>query len=422
MTAPQLPTTKPLWHKQVEEMGLQGETLFTISRLNSASKIELPQFLMLRALYQPKSRLDLEKLFEHGAVTEETWSITKKCLGSCQEYMAYLRSISSKKEALGPFGMARLYQKRSSELISDSEFRREVDSSKITVQRRVTRSQTRAEQQGSPTPKPSEELPPTMEKLSLNTPEQQSGDGSSSPAGGDEPRYLFSPTCGTPIPPSIADKVYRFIEDEQIVNFALILLLDTLVLSCPYVEGFWSPYRSPFSVRDGAVEVYQARVDGVFRRKRDLPGNMIAEVKPHSRGTNEMNVNMQESAQMAAWIAEYPQLDKQIPLTRAALGKRKGMTSKPAALPEPAEGKKPTEGKEPKRKYRRVLISQNRRDVFITIGSYDETYIDYITNVSQTEAFLEMKRYGPFEIVDAADMERLCHFLLALCIQERILD
>ncbi|KAK8140903.1 hypothetical protein G3M48_001453 [Beauveria asiatica] len=401
MTAPQLPTTKPLWHKQVEEMGLQGETLFTISRLNSASKIELPQFLMLRALYQPKSRLDLEKLFDHGAVTE---------------------SISSKKEALGPFEMARLYQKRSSELISDSEFRREVDSSKITVQRRVTRSQTRAEQQGSPTPKPSEELPPTMEKLSLNTPEQQSGDGSSSPAGGDEPRYLFSPTCGTPIPPSIADKVYRFIEDEQIVNFALILLLDTLVLSCPYVEGFWSPYRSPFSVRDGAVEVYQARVDGVFRRKRDLPGNMIAEVKPHSRGTNEMNVNMQESAQMAAWIAEYPQLDKQIPLTRAALGKRKGMTSKPAALPEPAEGKKPTEGKEPKRKYRRVLISQNRRDVFITIGSYDETYIDYITNVSQTEAFLEMKRYGPFEIVDAADMERLCLFLLALCIQGRILD
>ncbi|OAA52130.1 hypothetical protein ISF_09294 [Cordyceps fumosorosea ARSEF 2679] len=172
-------------------------------------------------------------------------------------------------------------------------------------------------------------------------------------------------------------------------------------------KGFWSPYRSPFSGHDGAAEVYQARIDGVFRPKRNLPGNIIVvEVKPPSRHMSEMNVNMQESAPMAAWIAEYPQLDKQIPPKRAALGKRKGTASGPGPLPEPegmnpaggkkvAERKMPTAKKEPRRQYRRVLISQNRREVFITIGSYDEAYIDYIKNVNQTEdTFLTMQRYG----------------------------
>ncbi|ATY66354.1 hypothetical protein A9K55_001212 [Cordyceps militaris] len=419
MCSQQLPITARLWRKQVEDHGLEDDTLFTIAQLKSASKIELPQFLMLRVVYDEGGTLsDLEELFADGAVTAENWKAAKASLDSCREYQDYIKGIFAGKQILGSFGLARLYQMRSSELISESDSGRGVDSSKISVQKRITRSQTQAER-GSPVSKSKEAIARELAKLAFHTPKQPSGGGSSSSSGETAPSYLFSPTSGTPIPPSVADKVYRFIEDEQIVNFSLLLLLDVLTLICPAVRGFWSPYRSPFLVRDAGVEIYEARVDGVFRPQRDRPGNIIVEVKPHSRAEqNDVDVSMQESAQMAAWIADYPDLDDQIRTKKeiAALKKRKEMAARLATPLEP--GQDPT----PVRKYRRALISQNRRDVFITIGSYNEGYIDYIRNVNQTDSFLVMNRYGPFTVTDASHMERLCHMMLALSLQGRILN
>ncbi|KAM3512561.1 hypothetical protein MY11210_003824 [Beauveria gryllotalpidicola] len=60
----------------------------------------------------------------------------------------------------------------------------------------------------------------------------------------------------------------------------------------------------------------------------------------------------------------------------------------PAALPEPAKGKAS------RRKYRRALISQNRQEVFITISSYHEAYIDYITNEACGGAVAALSRRG----------------------------
>ncbi|EGX88238.1 hypothetical protein CCM_08281 [Cordyceps militaris CM01] len=423
MPPPLLPDSKKTWCRQVEAHGLEDDTLFTITQLNSASKIGLPQFLMLQVLYrriQPISKL--EKLFQDGAVTAENWTAAKTCLASCQQYQGYIHSIFSGEAVIGSFAPARLYQKQSSELIEQPDSSPEVDSSKIFLPKRVTRSQTRAER-GSPTPKSSAVETEEFAKLALHTPKQPSGagDGFSSSSAGTPSSYLYSPNNGTPIPPSVADKVYRFIEDEQIVNFSLIVLLDTLIMMCPAVKGSWSPYRCPFSVRDAGVEIYQARVDGVFRPQHDRPGNMIVEVKPHSRHVNQMDVSMQESAQMAAWIADYPDLESRIRTKKekAALGKGKETVGKPVARPEQAKEEDPMP---PMLKYRRALISQNRRDVYITIGSYDEDYIDYITNVCQTKSFLVMDCYGPFSVTDASNMERLCHIMLALCLQGRILD
>lgn len=126
---------------------------------------------------------------------------------------------------------------------------------------------------------------------------------------------------GTPIPAHLEQQVFHAVEDEQIVNFALVLLLDTLALLNARIKGFWSPFRSPMTVRAGAgtgaaapgAPVYQARVDGVFRDSFHGDGKMIVEVKPFGRGEGRaaMPVQMQESAQMAAWIAQHPWLPNQ---------------------------------------------------------------------------------------------------------------
>ena len=66
--------------------------------------------------------------------------------------------------------------------------------------------------------------------------------------------------------------------------------------------GFWSPFRSPFAVLDKlGAEIFRARVDGLYRQSS--ASDMIIEVKPHSRGFAGAAVDMQESAQMAAWIS-----------------------------------------------------------------------------------------------------------------------
>lgn len=105
---------------------------------------------------------------------------------------------------------------------------------------------------------------------------------------------------------------YQAAEDEQIVNFALILLLDSAIHESD-VKGHWSPYRFPMVCRNGTDKLYEARVDGVFRRTTDEGSeisqpSMIVEVKANSRGHEATMVAMQEAAQIAAWIACQPTL------------------------------------------------------------------------------------------------------------------
>lgn len=98
--------------------------------------------------------------------------------------------------------------------------------------------------------------------------------------------------------------------DEQIVNMALVNYLNALSVHCKSVKGKWSIHRYPFQVYAPDHKIYEARVDGYLRyEKEKMEIRAIAEVKPGIRyrtKTYRWAIQMQETAQMAAWISHHP--------------------------------------------------------------------------------------------------------------------
>ena len=91
-------------------------------------------------------------------------------------------------------------------------------------------------------------------------------------------------------------------EDEQIVNIALILWLQTLVMFHPRVQIerlTWSVKRLKFDFGG-----WEARTDGCLRKDGEVKA--IVEVKPFARREQLSAIQKQESAQMVSWIRECP--------------------------------------------------------------------------------------------------------------------
>ena len=91
-------------------------------------------------------------------------------------------------------------------------------------------------------------------------------------------------------------------EDEQIVNIALILWLQTLVMFHSWIQSEnlkWSVKRLKFDFGE-----WEARTDGCLRKNREVKA--IVEVKPYARVDYEDAIQKQESAQMASWIRHFP--------------------------------------------------------------------------------------------------------------------
>ncbi|KAM0665324.1 hypothetical protein ACQRIT_006181 [Beauveria bassiana] len=126
------------------------------------------------------------------------------------------------------------------------------------------------------------------------------------------------------------------------------------------------------------------------------------EVKRKSRSNTEnwcVDIFYQEAAEMAAWIAEVPMLLDQKPDHNGT--------------------------------YRRLLLSQDQREVYVTIATYTEKYISYILHSVDQPAyaegtltaddFLRMYPYGPFRVDVIQDMEQLARVLIALSYQNFII-
>jgi hypothetical protein len=133
--------------------------------------------------------------------------------------------------------------------------------------------------------------------------------------------------------------------DEQIVNTALIdfLIAITIHFQCP---AKWSLHRKSFRI-DG----FEARVDG-YLEYRGTAGaaqiKAIVEVKAAIRNfdTQISRVRMQEGAQMAAWIFS-DESEEGCVIHKAS-------------------------------RRRRVLISQDRHQIFITLAEYGTEYLNYL--------------------------------------------
>lgn len=308
----------------------------------SASRIENSQFLSLRVLWnvsdQPSKRL--KRFFDENRAGEFLFqkdgiAKARTELQPVRPWTEYLRHLedprSTKREQLPSLGAFALVDKHQTEVRGLNSYH----GSDVSEGVRITRYDLRARPapvsyrpestptrpgKGSKAPRTPPSLEAQMAKLDLGSPFNS-----------------YSPMNESDLPTSL---LFPRARDEQIVNTALIDLLEGITLYLPF-EARWTLHRHAFKFDD-----WEARVDGYLESRTGVP-LAIVEVKSRQRETySEMSrIRMQEGAQMAAWIASDTAEDGCVKYASQR---------------------------------RRILISQDRDEIYFTFARYDEAYIDYI--------------------------------------------
>lgn len=307
-----LPQDEAQWASFARDHQVDPAATLHGSVQKSGSKISNSQFALLRVLWNPgnekRSPLELERLCNDGLIQKRHLDAADKFLRDLAGWNAYrssLRDESSRNHVtsagnvavdLGIFSLVRYYQHLSTETAEYPEEENPPMMDKIAVSSRRSDGDSEG-RPVTPTPTDMDQLGDKFDHVALRTP-------SSGPPSTMSSEYPL--VAGS-------QKMLRAVEDEQIVNTSLILFLNALTIHHPGVEGHWSLYRQPFTVLDAKKQkVYAAQVDGVFRlRKGAEDARVIVEVKPFARLKSlpvYIKIQMQESAQMAAWIATQPTL------------------------------------------------------------------------------------------------------------------
>lgn len=68
---------------------------------------------------------------------------------------------------------------------------------------------------------------------------------------------------------------------------------------------------------------------------------------------------------------------------------------------------------------RRIHVSQDRQEIFLTFAEYDDDYLAYLndkTPRSTAPSFLTMHQYGPWDTENPSDMAKLGPILLAIAL------
>lgn len=314
MSIQELPYIPFDWKRALIDRHLEPQSIYDFIS-SSASKIDFDQFLLLQVLWtKGKSQDDLIEPKPNFLLKRKHYESAKTELSVAKHWVSYLNSFRTHRPdqltngafpELGTFSLVRQLQVECGQL-------REVEatnsSSKFTPVASRTRHsiRSRAEPPASPTPGPKEPTtdskvigagskdsdPETpMRKLTLESPESARF-GSQSSEG-----FSF-------VSPAPVDAGLSAVEDEQIVNTALVIFLRALTMHFK-VQAHWSLKRQRFVFGEKGDKVFEARVDGCLRSSRNQV-KAIIEVKPFLRETDPSAIRMQESAQMAAWICNYP--------------------------------------------------------------------------------------------------------------------
>ncbi|OAA48048.1 hypothetical protein BBO_02317 [Beauveria brongniartii RCEF 3172] len=406
--APEFPEHVDHWNNWIRANN-HCSTSLQIIKPKSASKITVAQFYMLRTLYiKPQSSDRLEKDLSID------YNKAKTALANCPLWKDYRNSFTEGYTSRQMFGLARLYQQRSAHLLIGNRKTRRAFY--LYKPEELCEAQVSVRAEGE-----EEEEEADLERTLIT-------------------ESSFLSEISTVEYDTIEES--HGVEDEEIVNFALVLFANSLIraTSSVDVDGDWLPCRSSFKVKFENKKLYRALVDGIFRvekvseektgeqlkqcQRLDKTGSTtsqangndestyklstnsrttaIMEVKRKSRSNTEnwcVDIFYQEAGEMAAWIAEVPVLLDQKPDHDGT--------------------------------YRRLLLSQDQREVYVTIATYTEKYISYILHsvhkpayaegTLTTDDFLRMYPYGPFRVDVLEDMEQLARVLIALSYQNFVI-
>ncbi|KAJ6036219.1 hypothetical protein N7540_000498 [Penicillium herquei] len=172
-------------------------------------------------------------------------------------------------------------------------------------------------------------------------------------------------------------------EDEQIINIALVDFLNALTIHFPQAND-WSIHRKSFKATFLNAS-FEARTDGYLEgHSKGKKVRALLEVKPMHRKTKRAPIQMQEAAQMVAWIKADPDIG--------------GTLS---------------------RRGRRFHVSQDRHEIYIIFAEYDENHVRHLNQKFPSEAppFLRMQEFGPWDINNKVAMKELAVILLAISLR-----
>ena len=298
---PILPSTPEQWSKEAGKCGVLDQSVHELLKVDSASKIGLEQYYSLRVLWviRPHTLPDATILgfsrddddyLEARSFLKQGFTSWQTYLGEIQANPGY--SSMKKRQDIGAFSNVRYYQQHVEPSWDEYEISTEANIESVPSKFSPRRLRIA--------------VPASIQSNTLLTPPPKAQNS----LGKGSPSYLDSSINDTSLisfnPPSpqtpATAQMTAPAEDEQIVNVALVLWLQTLTMfhSDVQAEGLkWSIKRLKLNFGR-----WEARTDGCLRRKREIMA--ILEVKPFVRENYAPQIQIQESAQTGAWIRNFP--------------------------------------------------------------------------------------------------------------------
>jgi hypothetical protein len=309
-----VPGSPAEWKKYAMDHKLAGGSIFDLDKYASASKISEKQFLCLRVLWTKN-----QAKFLANDDNRRTWLgdvhylEARHLLLSLPSWQAYLDIVGESGERvlqrafpdIGTFSLVRYHQERVRRYPENENFISKFSPVAHRTRSRFTSLLRKAID--TPTPKSrihTEEIDPFVTPLKQSLEAFSFSSDDSSPVPHQSTRTDV-PDSASPVGKDIIAQ-HPPADDEQIVNVALVLLLNAVTMHfVPNAD--WTFHRKAFQIGDKkSGKGFEAKVDGFLRRLSDDKVMAILEVKPCVRGRQPVRIRMQESAQMAAWISHCP--------------------------------------------------------------------------------------------------------------------
>ncbi|KAJ5365423.1 hypothetical protein N7517_008309 [Penicillium concentricum] len=182
--------------------------------------------------------------------------------------------------------------------------------------------------------------------------------------------------------------------DEQLVNDALIFFTKAVLVYQSQIRCQWTSERSLLSQAVFGNNTMNARTDGYLEADKEVFA--IVEVKPNTRDpVNRPALLWQETGEMVVWIMHDQKHERKYNLRR------------------------------------RLIVSQDNHEIFLTIASYDNQYLTYLKTGDTSEPsgtggsgnhpfkppFLKLQTYGPWSIIHPSHMHSLATIILCVAFE-----
>ncbi|OJJ69020.1 hypothetical protein ASPBRDRAFT_658316 [Aspergillus brasiliensis CBS 101740] len=368
-----VPATASVWAGLAKKEKVLDQPIHEEGELFSASKITLRQYLLLRVLRKRSRRTQLDP----QRLCLAPWmNQAKDMLRSYPSWNTYCESFRGK-AGEGNFFLVKTSQEEAAK-VKSTGISKDILFSPVSNRTRQRTRERRREEHMTPTNKSN---PPSLETLTLN--DDIPATGPVTPGAKKDDELISNSTGGSLGPKELLREMYPTIDDEQIVNVALLNFLQALTDYFPSLGSSWTIHRKQLKAKFNGIE-YEARTDGYLRGKADGEVRALIEVKAPLRELSRLEICMQEGAQMVAWLKNY--------------------SGSPERFP-----------------FRLFHVSQDRHEIWLSFAEYDAEYIRYIEagfqDPERPRSFLTMHEYGPYDTRNESHMTELAVILLALTLR-----